>query len=68
MDCVKELNGADEVQENCGMFDVKTKAYLSEHDYVEKPIYTFKEGRWFVNWMDNMTWLIEWNKNPQAKL
>ena len=40
-------------------FTVKDKAYLSEYDCDDIPIYTFSKGRWFVYLFEEAILLIE---------
>ena len=44
------------------LFDVKTKAYLSDYDCEEQPIYEFKIGTYFVTLYKDATFLIQWAK------
>ncbi len=45
------------------LFEVKAKAYLSDYDCEEHPIYEFKPGTYFVTLYDNATFLISWAKS-----
>ena len=40
-------------------FTVKDKAYLSDYDCEDSPIYTFGKGRWFVYLIEEAVMLIE---------
>jgi len=65
--CARELANNKVIDGNSGMFDVRLEAFLSDHDYVEKPIYTFCEGRWHVTLWNGMTWLIKWTPIPEGQ-